>query len=323
MINFFLQKLIKITNQTSMIPFYHMVTDKEDTFANYLFLPRKINDFKTDLEVLLKHYQYVTLQELIKLKKEKKRNNKPVFHLTFDDGLANFYTIVAPILEKKNLTATVFVNTDFIDNKALFYRYKASLLIQFYEKSNVEIQSKFHDFFKGDKAIKKKLLAINYNNKHVLDELASIINFSFNDYLSKYKPYLSSSQIKDLIKRGFTIGAHSKDHPLFSDISTKEQIKQTKESLAFLIKNFDLDYKVFSFPFTDLNVKKDFFNLINKEISLDLSFGTSGIKKDLIENNLQRMFFEIGGKNAKKYLLKEYTKYLVKITLNKHIMPRN
>ncbi|WP_262708643.1 polysaccharide deacetylase family protein [Natronoflexus pectinivorans] len=53
-----------------------------------------------------------------------------IFHLTFDDGLSEIYHETIPILEKKGIPATIFLNTGFIDNKKMFYRFKSSLVIE-------------------------------------------------------------------------------------------------------------------------------------------------------------------------------------------------
>jgi peptidoglycan/xylan/chitin deacetylase (PgdA/CDA1 family) len=263
------------------------------------------------------------MQEFIEISKSNVKLNQNYFHITFDDGLANFYKVVAPILLERKIPATVFVNSDFVDNKALFFRYKASLLYQVYEKSLTKEKSKFHDFFQQKTSIKEILFSINFNSKKILDDLANHINYDFNEFLETKKPYLTSNQIEELTDMNFTIGAHSKNHPLYSDISLKEQILQTKESLDWLVKKLNLNYKVFSFPFTDLNVSKDFFDELRKEESVDFSFGSSGIKKDNFDTNFQRTFFEIDHLKAENYLLKEYVKYFLKIPLKKHIMPRN
>ena len=137
------------------------------------------------------------------------------------------------------------------------------------------------------------------------------------------KPYLTTTQIQELIDMGFTIGAHSKSHPLYADISFQEQIDQTKECADWLEKRFNLDYCVFSFPFTDLNVSKEFFLKLARERVLDVSFGSAGIKNDAFKTNFHRLFFEIGDENAKSYLIKEYVKYFLKAPFNKNTMPRN
>jgi len=316
-----LEKLIRLSKQPFLLPFYHLVSDDENSFSKYLYPPRKIEVFKKDLNVLLQYYTPVSLNEFIKLSQLNSQPKKPYFHLTFDDGLSNFYQIVAPILKEKKIPATIFLNTDFIDNKALFFRYKASLLIQLYEKSPIENKEKFYTFFKDKKNIKKTLLAINYQNKNILDELAIAVDYNFETFLKKEQPYLSSAQITALIKDGFTIGAHSKNHPLYANLTLSQQIKQTKESLNFLQEKYDIQYRSFSFPFNDLHVKKDFF--LKMKTNLDISFGTAGIKNDRFPLNFHRLSFELADKDIKKFLIKEYLKYFLKIPLGKNTMPRN
>lgn len=72
--------------------------------------------------------------------------------------------------------------------------------------------------------IENYLLKIDYKNKEKLDTIAQLINYNFNDYLAKQKPYLTSQQIKELIQQGFYFGAHSKNHPEYQFIDLKEQI---------------------------------------------------------------------------------------------------
>jgi len=112
------------------LPFYHLVSDKEPDFVKGLYKPKTVAQFKADLNVFLKYYEPISLEEVIQYNKGEIKLLKPSFHLTFDDGLANFHEIIAPILKEKNIPATVFLNTAFVDNKDLFYRYKKVLKIQ-------------------------------------------------------------------------------------------------------------------------------------------------------------------------------------------------
>jgi peptidoglycan/xylan/chitin deacetylase (PgdA/CDA1 family) len=318
-----LKVLIQTSKQGLLVPFYHMVSDTENTYAAHLYTPRKITDFKHDLDVLSSYYKPLRLKEFRALSLSGKQLKQNYYHLTFDDGLSNFYKVVAPILLERKVPATVFINTDFVDNKALFYRYKASLLYQVYEKSSLKNKHLFYEFFEQKEGVKHQLFAINYNHKSKLDDLADAVGYDFEAFLREEQPYLTTHQINELIDMGFTIGGHSKNHPLYTDIHLDEQIKQTIESVDWLVENFNLDYRVFSFPFTDLNVSKDFFDTSIYRNKIDFSFGTSGIKKEAIQTNFQRIFFEIENQKADNYLLKEYLKFFLKIPFNKNIMPRS
>ena len=127
--NYFLdslmRKLISNSNERILLPFYHKISDKKNTFTKHLYTPRKIIDFKEDLAVFKKYYKPISMQEFIEISESKVSVNKNYFHVTFDDGLSNFYKVAASMLRENNIPATIFINSDFVDNKALFYRYKA------------------------------------------------------------------------------------------------------------------------------------------------------------------------------------------------------
>lgn len=261
---------------------------------------KTVSDFISDLDYLLKHFTPISLKELIHIKKNNLRFTKNCFHLTFDDGLSDFYHTIAPILLQKKIPATVFLNSDFIDNKALFYRYKASIL--------------------SEELVAENLLHFTYQQKEELDELAKVFNINWNDYLKNTQPYLTSTQVNELIHQGFTFGSHSNDHPLYSKLSLEEQVEQTLESVKKITTSFQLDYGVFSFPFTDNKVSKLFFEKISSKV--DLTFGGAGIKNDTIKTNLQRIPME-AALNAEMQVKTQYVSYLLKSLIGKHKIKRS
>ena len=303
-----MKRLIKSSGHSMLFPFYHAVTDENPIHIKNLYTPRGIQDFKNDLDFLLKNYQSISLERLIALKKSGEVVNENYFHLTFDDGLSEFYEVVAPLLKEKKIHATVFLNSDFIDNKKLFFRFKASILFE-----------KLKDI---------SILKWSFLEEDLLDQLALKHGVDFDAYLTENKPYLTSSQIKELIADGFTFGAHSSNHPLYKELSLEQQIMQTKESLAVISSNFGLDYKVFSFPFTDDGVSISFFDVISKETAL--TFGCAGLKEDSVASNIQRIPMEghsynpLKGraKSGQQIIKEEYLYCLLKAIVGKHKIVR-
>lgn len=278
-----LKTLIKITDNPLLVPFYHLVDDSIPTFVRNLYKPKTIAEFNSDLDLFLKYYKPINLEKVIQYNQGIISLKEPSFHLTFDDGLSNFYDIVVPILKKRNIPATVFLNTDFVDNKELFYRYKEVLI---------------------DKEIQ---------NQTIHTEIVQ-------NFLANKKPYLSLKQIKELQQQGFTFGSHSLNHPLYTSISLEEQIRQTANSVQWIDEKLKEKYKVFSFPFHDIGVSKQFFSEIKSTI--DLTFGTSAINLDEIKSNLQRLDMEKSGKYPYLFLLKKHIFFLVKRIFNRHIIHR-
>jgi len=315
-----IKQLIRLSGQKVLLPFYHLVTDKTPTFTKNLYPARNLSSFKNDLDVLLRYYTPISFEQLLEINTTGMSPEKPVFHLTFDDGLSNFYQEVAPILLEKKIPATLFVNTDFVDNKALFFRYKASLLMHDYTTAYDSKKKLYTDFVKkkSDKPLDSFLFSITYQNKETLDELAKLVEYSFDDFLKKEQPYLTTQQLKTLKTQGFCIGSHSVDHPLFEQLSLQEQLEQIEHSTSWLQKHLGTLHRTFSFPFEDVGVSKAFF----EQADLELSFGTYGIKNDSIQNNLQRISFELAPDSIEGFIRKAYLRYFGKLIFRKHLIKR-
>ncbi len=316
--------LISLTKQRLIFPCYHAVSDSDPLHLKHLYLVKNTRQFRKDLDFMLKYYRPVDVFELINIVRSGNVPEKNLFFLSFDDGLTEFYHTVAPILLEKGVPCTCFLNSAFIDNKDLFFRYKASILLETIKKTDTEsdlwkrTEQWFSDNNLSVKDYKRELLKINYSSKTRLDELAEVMNFSFKDYLQKIKPYLTSQQIHELIKKGFTFGAHSVDHPEYRYIPFNEQIKQTRESIDQITGTFKLNYRIFSFPFTDYAVTRQFFEEINKDNSIDFTAGCAGIKHDSIKNNIHRIPMDEYKLNGGSRIKIDYFYYLVKSVFNKN-----
>lgn len=309
---------------------YHVVSDNDLMHIKNLYSVRSTQQFIQDIDYILKYYQPIdvgTLIDSVNHKCEIKRNS---VLFTFDDGLREVYEIIAPILKQKGIPAVFFVNSDFIDNKNMFYRFKASLLVEEIKSGKIdnsqlrEIAINLSCSHKSINEILKSILHVNYENKLVLDKIAEILNYSFNTFLKSNQPYLTSEQIKNIINMGFSVGAHSIDHPEYYKLSLNEQIKQTIDSVQYIKINFKQEHNLFAFPFTDYQVSKQFFETIYASVNplINLSFGCAGIKDEFFNKHLQRIPIENWNETASKIVRKEYLAYLGKKIMGKNMIQR-
>ena len=316
--------LIKGTGQRNIYPFYHAVSDEELIHIKHLYKVRTVKEFERDLDFLLKYYTPVDFHTL----KTNLSTKKNTFLLSFDDGLREFHDVIAPVLLRKGIPAVCFLNSGFIDNKDLFFRYKASLLLE--KLMNGKISDNLHKEIahwfksKGLNADYQSLLSVNHLNRNYLDELAEMLEIDFQAYLQKVQPYLTSGQIQNLITQGFDFGAHSIDHPLFSDLTEAQQLEQTRQSIRTIVENFHLNYKTFSFPFTDDGVSMNFFRTVFDEDNrlADITFGCAGLKKERCPKNLQRIPIEIDDFSLQEVVRGEYLYYTCKSLFNKNRINR-
>ena len=287
-------------NVPVLLPFFHLVSDQDHPFQ-YNYCYPSIKRFKEDLDFLLHNFTPISLEEL-----HSGKRLKDSFHLSFDDGLRECFELVAPILKEKGVPATFFVNPAFVDNHDLFHRYKAAVLNKVFETTGVkmELQSTYADLLS-------------------LDQMAEDVGVDWEAYLEKEQPYMSLEQLHQLNNEGFTIGAHSWDHPEFWLLDEERQLDEIRESMEWLIANFSPKIKAFAFPFTDFGVSDLVFDALRREKLCDITFGTAGLKLDDQRNHFQRLPMEDQtAKSAKQLLKSEYLSFKLKKLLNKHVAQR-
>ncbi len=316
-----------ISGKKLIFPFYHSVAFEPLLHIESLYKTRTPKEFKSDLDYLSKQFNSIEPQKAFQIYKDKQQPQKPSFLLSFDDGLSGFYHHEAPLLLEKGIPALIFLNTAFIDNKDLFYRYKASLLIN-HLKENPETIRLINVFFADNGIVKKDvfeaLLSIKYTNKDLLDKAAKICDYSFKEFLETKKPYLSTEHINELSKKGFLFGAHSIDHPKYSEISIDEQIKQTQISVETVKNKFNQPLSLFAFPFTDSGVSINFFDeCFNENRPLaDFTFGGAGLKNEQYNRHIQRIPMEGIGVSGKNIIKTEYLYFLAKSVFGKNSIKR-
>jgi len=267
------------------------------------------------MDMLLKHYIPVDSEELTKYIYGEKEFTRPVLHVTFDDGLSEFYDVAAPVLLKKGIPATCFICPSFVDNRALMHRHLASLIIGHMHKSQAgsEAWKVFHQWTEkhgfGHVYYRNILLSVIQSSKNVLEELAAMLGINIADFLKTRKPYLETVQIIELKSKGFNFGAHSMDHPEFREISHEEIVNQVSESIRLVAEKFKPSGRLFSFPFTDDNLDLSLFEKINAVAAPDITFGCAGIKEDAVTTNIQRFPVELYNDRIEVALKKEFLYY--------------
>jgi len=322
--------LTKLTGQHFLFPFYHTISNTPLPHVDQVYHARSIARFTRDLDFLTRHFQPVGLEELRAFRNGERKPSKPCMFLTFDDGLSGIYHTVAPELLKRGIPAAFFINTDFMDNRDLFFRYKASLILDRLQHINYSpavlelFQRRYHLARAGRQNIRDLVLGVNYQRRAELDEMAKLVDLDFATFLKVKKPYLTSTQISELAGTGFYIGAHSKDHPLFAELGEEEQIFQYRDSLTLVQQEFGLPYGLFSFPFTDDGVSASFFAALSREgmPPLDATFGTAGLKMDPVDFHFQRVPMEMNRFPASLMVKGEYTYYLLKGLLGRSEITR-
>lgn len=311
-----LRSLIAMSGQKTIFPFYHVVSDRYLPHISHLYAFRNPSEFERDLESLIRIFKPVQLEDYLDVTVQGGRQRRMV--LSFDDGLAECHTFIAPLLKKKGIPAIFFLNNRYIDNRALFFRYKASILIDLVSSDRKACNKAADTLVVPENQVVSALKMITGPRKHLLDPLASELGLDFQRYMEMQPVYMSAEQIHDLLEWGFDIGGHGADHEEFSLMEEDEMIRQVRESVEDLQERFGVKTAWFSFPFTSDGVPGSVIRTLLEENVAGALFGTAGLKKTGLRRFIQRIPMESMQGNALKRLKTEYLYYLLKIPLGKN-----
>jgi peptidoglycan/xylan/chitin deacetylase (PgdA/CDA1 family) len=301
--------LTKAAGSPALFPYQHLVSDKEVLHIKHLYPCKNTKQFTEDLDCLLQRFQPLAVTDLQDAISSGKKIPSNSFLLTFDDGFREVYDVIAPILLKKGVPAIFFINPAFIDNRELFYRCKISLLIEqvYRNKNNSSLLQQCAKVLGNDMNIDASAIAsgikkITNFNQEITNQLATVFKLSYADYLEQEQPFLTTSQLVELTKQGFTIGAHSWDHPYYDLLSNEEKLLQTKRSVTFVTEKVRPKVTTFSFPHFDTNIPQSFFSALPQACHVDLLFGIQNQKKELQNKMLHRFNAERPDMPLKKQL---------------------
>ncbi|MFN8276945.1 MAG: polysaccharide deacetylase family protein [Chitinophagales bacterium] len=258
-----------------VLPFYHIVSNQECQHIRHLYRFKSVAEFSRDLDLLSKHFTFINLHQLHEVVERgvaTSKRPKPLLHLSFDDGLKEMVTVVAPILKARGLPASFFINSAFVGNQQLMFRYKASLLCEAFPE--------------------KKSLFLQTRSAESLEAIPEASSYDFSTFLKEQQPYMDWSDIHQLQQWGFTIGSHSATHPYFSFLQDEQQVEEAVQPFSELEAHGISGPKYFAFPFTDDGVSAAVINRLLEDEGLTLSFGGAGCKRDVHPRQLQRLPLE-------------------------------
>ena len=313
---FKLNRLIGWSDQYTLFPFYHTVSPRPLPHISHLYRALTPAEFEKDLDQMLRWFEPVSLGDY--LDQAGLKSNKRRMVLTFDDGLSGCHKYIAPLLKKKGIPATFFLNNRFIDNRSLFYRYKASLLVH-QVKNDCRSRERVAEFLKiSADQVEASIMLAGYEQRKLLDALALEIGLDITSYLGSSQVYMNDKEIRELMEWGFELGGHSADHIDFRNLEPDEMIRQVTLSLEDLQQRFGINTGYFAFPFTSDGIPKKVIEHLLEGGTVKALLGSAGLKRTGKHAFIQRVPMEQPGIQADDVLRVEYFYYLLKKTVGRN-----
>lgn len=256
---------------------FHRVTPKSNkarlTANSYLevspeYLEWTINYFKG------KNYNFISIEQLdVYLRQPKPQ---PFVIYTFDDGFKDNYYHAYPIFKKFNIPFTIYITTDFPNQKAiLWWNHLEDLVLK---QNNISFLLKNNTYQFKTKTTQEKTVAFKKLSKIIkhgesesyTDRLKNIFSpYDINPF-STNNIVLTWDEIKTLhLDPLVTIGSHTVSHPTLNKLSDTESSNEIITAKKIIEKELNSEINHFAYPFGGIT------EIGNREINISKK---SGIK---------------------------------------------
>lgn len=160
--------------------------------------------------------------------------------VTFDDGLPSVMRNALPILEARNISATMFVCPGVIDtSEPLWWQ-----LVEACAREGIRPLSQAGS---DTDALILQYKTLNY--EELLSEIASLkVSFRRKVGRDPEHPQLTTDDLRRLLEAGHTIGNHTWTHPLLNRCTQSEQHRQITGAHEWLQRELNVRATLFAYP---------------------------------------------------------------------------
>lgn len=281
--------LLNYRNESLRIVYYHMISEADHSYylTNKAIPPSLLRE---QIRFFKKHFEIISLRQVIQAAKEKISLKRKLV-ITFDDGFRENYHIIAPILVDEKVRATFFLISNCIDNKDLMWRNKLLVINNTRQAKLAAVLNEFHKEFNlakkkpGENILEWSFRVWEMKKKEVF------VNFLWanseleplSEFLAEKQPYMTSCEINEIIREGFSIGTHSLSHPIFSKLDYDEFEEEVLGSVKILERVLNKKVDAFSYPF-GLRAKASFEDKLTNKYPTTISTFL-GTKNALLNTN--------------------------------------
>jgi len=248
---FLLKRLLR-SQRASLIIGFHGITDVPPEFFSR---GHHTSHVKSLLEFLHRHLHPISLEEIAAATSQGESPPPGSFAVTFDDGLVNNVRLVIPVLSRLNLSATFFVPSALVGSETDLWVTSLRELLRVWRRETIpeepglwsELPTRNESERYAAFCRIKQVLKDNQSRRQTaVDQLARVAGGYVRP--PEGDRVVDKERLRRMIQPGFSVGAHSRTHPILSALDPEEARGEIEGSRQDLEELLGIPVRDFAYP---------------------------------------------------------------------------
>jgi peptidoglycan/xylan/chitin deacetylase (PgdA/CDA1 family) len=273
---------------------YHVVSDRHLPHVRPLYPYKNIARFEADLVFLKRRLRPVSYGEMLEARSSGRPLPPGSVHLSFDDGYAECFQTVRPLLLKHGIPCTFFVTTEALDNRVMLEFNRVALCMEALARlghpvaeaalreASAAAGTPFASVAELAAWLRRAIRDPDSGGTAAVDRLCAALGVDAAAYLAENRPYLTRDQVRQMAAEGFTIGGHSRLHWQMGRTRGYDRVEhEIVESCRIAAELSGAEQVPFAFPYDATGVDRAFLaDLVARHPRIGPLFGAHGLQPD-------------------------------------------
>jgi peptidoglycan/xylan/chitin deacetylase (PgdA/CDA1 family)/glycosyltransferase involved in cell wall biosynthesis len=249
----FFALLRRLNRNRLVVLLYHGVVRTSETQLNDLHVSAE--RFRRQMNWMCQKFRPVSLRQVVAAMDGRALLPRRAVLVTFDDGYENNFTVALPILKQLNIRPTIFIPTEFIDERGAYWNEDLEARIRDTGALGIPFQSRWlwlrnlqerRSAFKEISGVLKR--ADPAHRERLCEELQIQLSQGGEKDTSATEQRCSWDQLIAMKREGVDIGSHTNSHALLPGLPLDEIRCELEDSKKQLELRLSAPVKAFAYP---------------------------------------------------------------------------
>jgi peptidoglycan/xylan/chitin deacetylase (PgdA/CDA1 family) len=269
---------------------YHVVSDRPVPHVSPLYPFKTVAQFRADLLWLKNDFRFVSYPELMAARDAGRPLGPNRVFLSFDDGYAECFSVVRPVLLELGIPCTFFLTTDVVGNRRALAFNQVALCVEamramdggraraILDEMGAAAGRPLADPERLSAWMRPALRNPDSPAYATLARLVELAGVDVDAFLAT-QPYLAAEQVKQMAAEGFSFGGHSRLHWHLGSIDGNDRVeREIVESCRVAAELSGASRVPFAFPYDGFGLDRGLLaDVLRRNPFIGPLFGTGGV----------------------------------------------